>query len=147
MFFPCRPYYSPLSPRSLWFQIFSPVDIIHWYNYTADFSIFQCFNIFRPKNFGSKNPKELPTRINTKSSFAVSPWEPRSGKGTNLESESYYYEECAEMLAERTGILKKELISLGIENENPKPFILTSTPSSIGLTEGVSSGDTRLPTS
>jgi hypothetical protein len=51
------------------------------------------------------------------------------------------------MLAERTGILKKELISLGIENENPKPFILTSTPSSIGLTEGVSSGDTRLPTS
>ena len=65
----------------------------------------------------------------------------------NVESESYYYEECAEMLAERTGILKKELISLGIENENPKPFILTSTPSSIGLTEGVSSGDTRLPTS
>ena len=40
----------------------------------------------------------------------------------NVESESYYYEECTEMLAKRTDILKKELMSLGIEDKNIKTF-------------------------
>jgi uncharacterized protein YggE len=40
----------------------------------------------------------------------------------DIESESYYYEECTEMLAERTDNLMKELLSVGIENKNLKTF-------------------------
>ena len=40
----------------------------------------------------------------------------------NVESESYYYEVCTEMLAKRTLILKKELMALGIEDKNIKTF-------------------------
>jgi uncharacterized protein YggE len=40
----------------------------------------------------------------------------------NIESESYNYEECTRILAERTEQLKRELLSVGIEQKSLKTF-------------------------